>query len=109
MPDTSTLAPFAGVNALINQSVEQLLANAVARYHDGPEFGVLFDRGSIDGDFGGAIDMSRYTMSFNTANAPELEEGQQLLINGVMYRISGPVQPDASGWADVAVSPMGDW
>ena len=48
MPDTSTLAPFAGVDALINQSVGQLLSNAVAVYQDGTPFGVLFTRAGDD-------------------------------------------------------------
>lgn len=98
---------FSALEARVNAACTQHLANAVASYNGGPEFGVLLERGSIDGEFGGVIDMTRYTMSFNTVDAPELEKGSQLLINGALHCISGSVQPDTSGWADVAVSPMG--
>lgn len=44
----NALNPFAGVEALSNQSVGACLANAVATYNGGPAFGVLFTRAGDD-------------------------------------------------------------
>jgi hypothetical protein len=36
---------------------------------------------------------------------PGLAEGGELVIDGVTYVVSSPVQPDASGWVSVSVYP----
>lgn len=104
MPDTSTLAPFAGVDALINQSVGQLLSNAVAVYQDGSPFGVIFTRAGDD-PFDGALDATGYSCSFSLSHAPGLAKADELVIDGVIYIVSGPVQPDSSGWVRVPLYP----
>lgn len=104
MPDTSTLAPFAGVDALINQSVGQLLSNAVAVYESGAPFGVLFDRAAAD-PFSGAVDSSTMTVAYDIAKTPGVQEGSEMLINDLPHIVRGPVQPDASGWVVLSVYP----
>ncbi|MDD2610653.1 MAG: hypothetical protein PHX60_13385 [Giesbergeria sp.] len=101
----NTLNPFAGVEALINQSVGACLANAVAIYNGGPAFGVLLDRGYTD-QFSGVVDSTRYTVSLDLAYAPDLAEGAVLVISGIDYCVGGAVAPDTSGWATVPVYPV---
>ena len=45
----ASTAPFAAVDALINQGVSQTLANATASWQGGPSFGVIFNRAPLDG------------------------------------------------------------
>lgn len=104
MPDSSTLAPFASIGTLVNQSVEELLANAVAVYQDGTPFGVLFTRAGDD-PFDGALDATGYSCSFSLSHAPSLAKADALVIDGVIYIVSGPVQPDSSGWVRVSLYP----
>ncbi len=100
----NTLNPFAGAEALINQSVGACLANAVAIYNGGPAFGVLFTRAGDD-PFDGALDVASHACSFDLANAPGLATKHELVIDSVVYIVSGPVQPDASGWVRVTLYP----
>lgn len=94
------LAPFAAVEALINQGVSGLLSNAVAVYKAGDPFGVIFDKGQTEAFDGGGrvLDGCDAVVSFNLANAPGLTEGSQLVIDGSVYTVLGGVQPDSSGW-----------
>ncbi|MNT79665.1 hypothetical protein D3C72_2190230 [compost metagenome] len=38
------------------------------------------------------------TCSFCVVNAPGLEQGGRLHIDGVAYEVVEPIEPDASGW-----------
>lgn len=91
------LAPFAAVNALINQGVSQHLANATCVFKGGQSFGVIFERAPKDalGIVGGYAP----SCSFCMANAPGVEQGAQLVIDGQPFEVVCPVEPDASGWA----------
>ncbi|WP_312568262.1 hypothetical protein [Comamonas sp.] len=95
------LVPFAAVNALINQGVSQLLSNATATWQgSGHAFGVVFKREQADGYMSEAVTAAIHTVSLCVANAPGIAEGSEgLRINGQVTRITGPVVPDASGWA----------
>lgn len=101
----SVLNPFAQVDALINQSVSQSLANAVASYNGGPEFGVLFERGVSDAPFGEVVDAATHQASYQASHTPGISAGHELLIDGTAYTVSGPVQPDSSGWLDLTLYP----
>ena len=102
---THNLAPFAAVNALINQGVSQLLSNATATWQGtGHAFGVVFKRGQDEGYLPEAVTAVTHTVSMCVANAPGLAEGScGLRINGQACRVTGPVVPDASGWATFPV------
>lgn len=99
------LAPFAAVEALINQGVSQLLSNATATWQGGGHvFGVVFKRGADDGFMPDAVTAVSHTVSMCVANAPGIAEGSTALrINGQPVRVTGAVVPDASGWATFAV------
>lgn len=102
---THNLAPFAAVNALINQGVSQLLSNATATWQGtGHAFGVVFKRGLDEGYLPEAVTAVTHTVSMCVVNAPGIAEGSQgLCINNQPYRVTGPVVPDASGWATFPV------
>ena len=95
------LAPFAVVNALINQGVSQLLSNATGTWQgSGHAFGVVFKREVADGYMPEVVTAAMHTVSMCVGNAPGIAEGSEgLRINGQATRITGPVVPDASGWA----------
>lgn len=96
---TASLAPFAAVDALIAQGVGQALSNATATWHGGPAFGVHLYQSAADG-FGEVVTNQRHTVSLCVLNAPGVAEGSSALrINGQPCRITGPVVPDAGGWA----------
>lgn len=96
----ASTAPFAAVDALINQSVSQVLANATASWQGGPPFGVIFNRAPLDGYLDHAVTTDRQTVAMCVANAPGIAEGSTgLLIGGQPCQITGPVVADASGWA----------
>lgn len=99
------LAPFAAIDALINQGMERHLANAVAVYGGGVPFGVLFDSAPQE-RFEGALDTATITAEFCVANTPGLAEGVTLVVGGVAYTVHGPVQPDAGGWVRVGLAPQ---
>jgi hypothetical protein len=102
---TQNLAPFAAVGALINQGVSRHLANALCVFNSGEPFGVIFDRAPKDalGIVGGYAP----TCSFSLSNAPGLEQGGQLQIDGVAYEVVEPVEPDASGWVTLQLREVG--
>jgi len=99
------LAPFAAVNALINQGVSQLLSNATATWQgSGHAFGVVFKRGVDEGYMPDAVTAVSHTVSMCVANAPGIAEGSTgLRINGQACTVMGTVVPDASGWATFSV------
>lgn len=96
----ASTAPFAAVDALINQGVSQTLANATASWQGGQSFGVIFNRAPLDGYLDHAVTTDRQTVAMCVANAPGIAEGStSLLIGGQPCQITGPVVADASGWA----------
>lgn len=100
----ASTAPFAAVDALINQGVSQTLANATASWQGGPSFGVIFNRAPLDGYLDHAVTTDRQTVAMCVANAPGIAEGSTgLLIGGQPCQITGPVVADASGWATFPV------
>lgn len=103
---THKLAPFAAAQSLINQGVGQLLSNATATWQGGGHaFGVIFRRGGDQGFMPEAVTAVTHTVSMCVANAPGLAEGCcGLRINGQACRVTGPVVPDASGWATFPVA-----
>lgn len=96
----ASTAPFAAVDALINQGVSQTLANATASWQGGQSFGVIFNRAPLDSYLDHAVTADRQTVAMCVANAPGIAEGSTgLLIGGQPCQITGPVVADASGWA----------
>lgn len=94
----ASLAPFAGVEQLINTSVLGVLANATATWLGGMPFAVIFDSKPHDGLGVGQFEPS---CSLPLASAPGLEEGGVLVINGQEWEVIEPVVADSSGWATV--------
>lgn len=91
------LAPFAAVNALINQGVSTHLADAVCVIDGGQPFGVIFNRQPKDAldIYGGYAP----TLSFALANAPAVGQGSAVVVEGVgSFEVVQPVEPDATGW-----------
>ncbi len=106
--DTRPLNPFAMVEQSINVGVMAMLANAQATWGGGQAFGVVFDRVQDEGFMGEAVTAVRHTVSMCVANAPGIAEGSTgLSVDGVVHLVSGPVVPDAGGWATFTVIPMG--
>ena len=102
------MTAFARSIARLNASVERRLANAIGTWEGGEEFGVLFDRGQDEGFMEDAVTAVRHTVSMCVANAPGIAEGSAgLSVDGVVHLVSGPVVPDAGGWATFTVIPMG--
>lgn len=99
-----SLAPFATLEARVNNAVQARLANAVAVHLGGDPFGVLLDRTSAD-PFGGAVDTAAITVAYCIANTHGIKEGSELVIDGVAHIVTGPVQPDAGGWVVLTAYP----
>lgn len=99
-----SLAPFATLEARVNNAVQARLANATAVHLGGEPFGVLLDRTSAD-PFGGAVDTAALTVAYCIANTPGIAEGSELAINGTAHIVNGQVQPDAGGWVVLSVYP----
>ena len=96
----ASTAPFAQVDALINQGVSQLLANAMASWQGGKPFGVVFNRTPLEGFLADAATAERHTVAMPVADAPGIAEGSTgLLVGGQPCQVTGPVVQDASGWA----------
>lgn len=95
-----SLAPFAALEARVNNAVLLRLANATAVYQGGDPFPILLDREQTEafGGGGGVVDAPSITVSFDTANTPGLAEGSELVIGGVVHAVVQGVQADASGW-----------
>lgn len=92
--------------ARINGAVERAHANATATYQGGEPFGVLFDRAASD-PYGQAVDVAALEVGYCVANTPGVREGSELVIDGVVHVVNGPVQPDAGGWVSLSVYPKG--
>lgn len=81
-----------------------MLHNATATYQGGEPFGVILDRGASD-PFGPAVDVAQISVAYCVANTPGVREGSELVVNGVVHKVTGPVQPDAGGWVVLLVYP----
>lgn len=92
--------------ARINGAVERAHANASATYQGGEPFGVLFDRTASE-PYGQAVDVAALSVGYCVANTPGVREGSELVIDGVVHVVTGPVQPDAGGWVSLSVYPKG--
>ena len=97
-------AVFAESMASVREAVSLHLANAMAIYKGGEPFGVRLATTGAD-PFDGALDAASHACSFDLANAPGLATKHELVIDSVVYIVSGPVQPDASGWVRVTLYP----
>lgn len=93
--------------ARIRSAVERAHANAMGTWHGSPvTFGVIWDRGLADG--GGYLTdvatVEQNTVSLCVVNTPGIAEGSTALtVDGQPCRITGPVVPDAGGWATFPV------
>lgn len=97
-----TIAPFAVLESRLNRTVQQRLANATATYQGGAPFGVLFDRSPAD-PYDGAVDAVTTSVAYCVANTPGIQNGSELVIDGVPHIVTGQVQPDAGGWLVLSV------
>ena len=103
----SSQAPFAAVQALLNQGIGQLLSNASGAWHGGPPFALLWDTQQQDdgGYLTDAATIVTHTVSLCVANCPGIAEGSTgLTVGGKPCRITAPVVPDAGGWASFTVT-----
>ena len=103
----SSQAPFAAVQALLNQGIGQLLSNASGAWHGGPPFALLWDTQQQDdgGYLTDAATIVVHTVSLCVANCPGIAEGSTgLTVDGKPCRITAPVVPDAGGWASFTVT-----
>lgn len=92
--------------ARINGAVERAHANAIATYQGGEPFGVILDRSASD-PFGPAVDVASISVAYCVANTPGVREGSELVIDSVVHKVAGQVQPDAGGWVNLTVYPKG--
>lgn len=90
--------------ARINGAVERAHANATATYQGGEPFGVILDREEAD-TYAPAVDVAQISVAYCVANTPGVREGSELVVNGVVHKVIGPVQPDAGGWVVLLVYP----
>lgn len=96
---------FAQLEGRVNAACGLHLANASSVYRGGTPFGVLFDR-MPDDPFGGAVDATTRQVSCEAALVVGICAGHELLVDGVVYVVTGPVQPDTTGWLTFAVYPL---
>lgn len=89
----------------VRSALERHHANATATWQGaGHAFGVVFKRGQDEGYLPEAVTAVAHTVSMCVVNAPGIAEGSQgLCINNQPCRVTGPVVPDASGWATFPV------
>ena len=86
-------SPFARLHQRLNSAVERALSDTVGVFQGGEPFGAQ------------AASSAAITASFSVAHTPGLVEGSELVLGGVVHLVSGPVQPDESGWVTVSVYP----
>lgn len=98
-------APFAARESRLNSAVERHLTNAEVVFNAGAPFGAVFGREAANPFGGESVDAAEHTLGFIASRAPALAEGDEVLVNGVVYRVTGDVQPDESGWLTVNVYP----
>lgn len=97
------LNPFKRAHDRANAAVLRHLANATATWQGGKAFGVIWDADGGDG-FSEAVTSVSHSISIDVAVVEGISEGStDLAINGHPCRVTGPVVPDASGWATFPV------
>lgn len=93
-------------HARINDAVTRAHANATATHQGGEPFGVLLSREGQQPWGGDTVDAAQVTLGMPAAQVAGIAEGGELVINGATtYVVTGPVQPDETGWLTVAVYP----
>ena len=95
-------APFAALEQRLNRAVLRHLANASGAWNGGPPFALLWDTQQQDdgGYLPEVATIPVHTVSLCVANTPGIAEGSTgLAVDGKPCRITGPVVPDAGGWA----------
>lgn len=90
--------------ARINAATVRHLANAIATYQGGDEFGVILDSAPA-ALFGGSVDAASHTCAFEQARTPGIAEGHVIGINGKAWRVAGGTEPDETGWLQLQVYP----
>lgn len=99
----TALDPFKKAHDRANAAVLRHLANASGCWQGGEVFGVIWDTEGDDA-FSESVTAVRQTISLCIANANGIDEGSvDLTINGHACRVTGPVVPDASGWATFSI------
>ena len=95
--------PFKKAHDRANAAVLRHLANASGCWQGGEVFGVIWDTEGGDG-FSEAVTSVRHTVAMHVAVAAGISEGStDLTVNGHPCRVTGPVVPDASGWASFPI------
>lgn len=92
-------APFAALEARINRAVGRRLPNAEAAHQGGEPFGVIFDTNAVRWEEG--VESVGPEAAFDLSQAPGLKSGHELTINGAVYKVTGGLSPDSSGWVTV--------
>lgn len=93
-------------HARINGAVTRAHANAIATHQGGEPFGVLLSREGQQPWGANAVDAAQVTLGMPAAQVAGIAEGSELVVNGTTtYVVTGPVQPDETGWLTVAVYP----
>ncbi len=98
----SIVAPFAGIERMVNAGAAALLANAVAQVAGGEPFGVVFERSPAV--FDGMAETVGPTVQFDLGKAPGLTMDAPIVIDGETWLVAGGLMPDASGWVTVRLS-----
>lgn len=101
----SIVAPFAGIERMVNAGAAALLANAVAEVEGFSPFGVVFEHSPVV--FDGMVESVGPTASFDLAKAPTLAMDALVVIDGEAWCVAGGLTPDASGWVTVRLSKGG--
>lgn len=89
---------FAALQARLNDAVGRHLSDASAVWQGGEPFDVVFQREGVAAL--GEVEGYMPTVSFDIANTPGIEQGSELVVNGVAYTVAADVEPDESGWLD---------
>ena len=92
-----SFAPFAALEARVNNAVFARLPNAEVSIDGAPAFGGIFDEGAAVGSVGplGMAD-TRPSVLVPSAQVPSAPVGLGAVVNGVAYLI-GAVEPDGAG------------
>lgn len=99
-------APFAAREARLNSAVERHISNVEVVFDGGQAFGAVLRRVPANPFGGEAVDAAELELGFIASRAPGLIEGAELMVGGVLHRVTGDVQPDETGWLNVSVYPV---
>lgn len=101
----ASLAPFAASEARLNAAVQRRLANSVATWQGGAQFGVIFEQ-QPHGELG--VSVFTASCSFPVLSVPGLDQGGVLVIDGREWTVIEPVIADSAGWATVPLREGGN-